>query len=69
MSSGPSVTAGGVCPRNCASSSGRSSVPSQVMRSTPAKMRGSLRVWYSSSEVVITVRTAVPGTTFAATSR
>ena len=29
------------------------------MRSTPAKIRGSSRVWNSSSEVVITVRTAV----------
>ena len=69
MSSGRRVTGGGVCPRKRSSSSAMSSVPSQAMRSTPAKIRGSLRVWYSSSEVVITVRTLVPGTTFAATSR
>ena len=46
-----------------------STVPSQVMRSTPAKIRWSSRVWYSNSDVVITVRTSVLGTTFAATSR
>ena len=69
MSSGPRVTAGGAWPANCSSSPAMSSAPSQAIRSTPANIRGSLRVWYSSSDVVMTVRTSVPGTTFDATSR
>ena len=69
MSSGPSATSGGAWPRNRSSSSAMSTVPSPAIRSTPAKIRSSLRVWYSSSDVVITCRTSVPGTTLAATSR
>ena len=69
MSSGPSETCGGASSRKRSSSPAMSAVPSPAIRSTPEKIRGSLRVWYSSSEVVITVRTAVPGTTFAAMSR
>ena len=69
MSSGPSETAGAARPRKRSSSSARSTVPSQAIRCTPAKIRSSERVWYSSSEVVITVRTALSPTTAAATSR
>ena len=44
-------------------------MPSGVLRSDAGNERGSSRVWKSSSDVVTTVRTSVPPTTDAATSR
>ena len=43
-------------------------VPAEATRVTPARTRSSVRVWYSSAEVVTTVATSVPTTAAAATS-
>ena len=69
MSLAMKETGGGDWPRNRSISPAMSSVPTHSIGSMAAKTRWSSRARYSSSDVVTTVVTSVPGTTPAATSR